>query len=155
MANTRHGLIFAAAFGQPLYWANVVRRHFAPTLARTAIRLAGVEAPEGPPQGEGRPAVREWKAEREKVERRALEATGLARMRPYDLRHSAATLLLASGEHPKIVAELLGHAKVTLTLDTYSHVSPAMLDQVATKMEAMATCREDAPSNAGTVASLA
>lgn len=56
-------------------------------------------------------------------------------MRPYDLRHSAATLLLAAGEHPKVVAELLGHSKVTLTLDTYSHVLPGMLDSAARRME--------------------
>lgn len=41
------------------------------------------------------------------------------------------------GEHPKVVAELLGHAKVTLTLDTYSHVSPALLDQAAQRMESI------------------
>jgi site-specific recombinase XerD len=36
-----------------------------------------------------------------------------------------------------VVAELLGHAKVTLTLDTYSHVSPALLDQAAQRMESI------------------
>jgi hypothetical protein len=46
-------------------------------------------------------------------------------MRPYDLRHSAATLLLAAGEHPKIVAELLGDSQIALTLDTYSQVTHA------------------------------
>jgi site-specific recombinase XerD len=71
------------------------------------------------------------------VEEKALEKTGLARIRPYDLRHSAATVLLATGEHPKVVAELLGHPKVTLTLDTYSHVVPGLLDQAAERMEAI------------------
>jgi len=130
-----HGLIFASSFGRPLRWDNAVRRHFAPILARTSVRLAGLTAPEAPLKEDGRAAWREWAAHRGKVEERALEVTGLARMRPYDLRHSSATLLLASGEHPKIVAELLGHAKVTLTLDTYSHVSPAMMDQAAKRME--------------------
>jgi integrase len=69
------------------------------------------------------------------VEAKALTDTGLVRMRPYDLRHSAATLLLAAGEHPKVVAELLGHSKITLTLDTYSHVTPALLEQAARRME--------------------
>jgi integrase len=135
---TAHGgLVFAATFGQPLLWANVVRRHFIPILARTAVRLAGLEVPEALPKGAPR-AVRHARAlDRAAVEAKALDQTGLARMRPYDLRHSAATLLLASGEHPKIVSELLGHAKVTLTLDTYSHVSPAMLDQAARRMEAI------------------
>lgn len=44
----------------------------------------------------------------------------------YALRHTMATLLLTAGVHPKIVSERLGHASVTLTLDTYSHVLPTM-----------------------------
>jgi len=128
-------LIFAATFGQPGRWDNAVRRHFAPTLARTAVRLARLALPEGPPEGARRAVRRAWINDCAAVEEKALETTGLARMRPYDLRHSAATLLLAAGEHPKIVAELLGHAKVTLTLDTYSHVVPGMLDQPAQRME--------------------
>jgi integrase len=47
-------------------------------------------------------------------------------LRLYDLRHSCATILLAAGENPKVVSERLGHASVTLTLDTYSHVLPTM-----------------------------
>jgi integrase len=42
----------------------------------------------------------------------------------YSLRHSCATLLLISGENPKVVADRLGHASVVMTLDTYSHVLP-------------------------------
>ncbi len=45
-------------------------------------------------------------------------------MRLYDLRHTCATLLLARNVHPKYLQELLGHASITLTLDTYSHVLP-------------------------------
>jgi len=55
--------------------------------------------------------------------------------RLYDLRHSCATLLLAQGEHPKVVSERLGHASVTLTLDTYSHVLPTMQQQAADRLE--------------------
>jgi len=55
--------------------------------------------------------------------------------RLYDLRHSCATLLLAQGEHPKVVSERLGHASVTLTLDTYSHVLPTMQQQAAERLE--------------------
>ncbi len=47
-------------------------------------------------------------------------------VRLYDLRHTCATLLLARNVHPKYVQELLGHASITLTLDTYSHVLPGM-----------------------------
>ncbi len=58
-------------------------------------------------------------------------------MRLYDLRHSCATLLLAQGEHPKVVSERLGHASVTLTLDTYSHVLPTMQQQAAERLESV------------------
>ncbi len=44
----------------------------------------------------------------------------------YDLRHTCATLLLSRNVHPKFVQELLGHASIALTLDTYSHVLPGM-----------------------------
>jgi integrase len=44
--------------------------------------------------------------------------------RPYDLRHTFATLMLEQGENPKVVQEVLGHSRITHTMDTYSHVSP-------------------------------
>lgn len=56
-------------------------------------------------------------------------------IRLYDLRHTCATLLLAANEHPKIVSERLGHASVTLTLDTYSHVLPSMQQAATEKLE--------------------
>lgn len=52
-------------------------------------------------------------------------------MRFHDLRHTAATLLLQAGVHPKIVSERLDHASVTITLDTYSHVLPDMQQDAA------------------------
>lgn len=55
--------------------------------------------------------------------------------RLYDLRHSCATLLLAANEHPKVVSERLGHASITLTLDTYSHVLPSMQQAATDKLE--------------------
>lgn len=56
-------------------------------------------------------------------------------IRLYDLRHTCATLLLAANEHPKIVSERLGHANITLTLDTYSHVLPSMQQAASEKLE--------------------
>jgi integrase len=44
--------------------------------------------------------------------------------RPYDLRHTFATLMLEQGENPKVVQDALGHSRITHTMDTYSHVSP-------------------------------
>ncbi len=65
-----------------------------------------------------------------------LERAGLPRsLRLYDLRHTHATLLLIAGTHPKIVSERLGHATVTLTLDTYSHVLPGMQTDSAQKLD--------------------
>jgi len=50
--------------------------------------------------------------------------SGVPPIRFHDLRHTHATFLLRQGVHPKIVAERLGHSKVSITLDTYSHVLP-------------------------------
>jgi hypothetical protein len=44
----------------------------------------------------------------------------------HGLRHSWATLALQAGVHPKIVQERLGHSTISITLDVYSHVNPAM-----------------------------
>lgn len=57
----------------------------------------------------------------------AIKRAGLPEhFRLYDLRHTCATLLLSRNVHPKYVQELLGHASIALTLDTYSHVIPGM-----------------------------
>jgi integrase len=55
-----------------------------------------------------------------------LKRADLPEIRFHDLRHTAATLLLLQGIHPKIVSEMLGHSTVSMTLDTYSHVLPDM-----------------------------
>jgi integrase len=60
-----------------------------------------------------------------------------ATLRLYDLRHSCATLLLAANENPKVVSERLGHASITLTMDTYSHVMPDMQQRASEKLEHM------------------
>ncbi len=58
-------------------------------------------------------------------------------IRWYDLRHACATLLLAASENVKVVAERLGHAKTTLTLDLYAHVLPGMQESAAIRLDAM------------------
>ena len=63
-----------------------------------------------------------------------LEKAGLPEIRFHDLRHTCATLLLGRGVHPKIVQELLGHATIAMTLDTYSHYLPSMGDQASGAM---------------------
>jgi integrase len=64
-----------------------------------------------------------------------LERASLPEIRFHDLRHTCATLLLGRGVHPKLVQELLGHATIAMTLDTYSHYMPSMGDQAAGAME--------------------
>jgi integrase len=69
----------------------------------------------------------------DKVRRQA----GLPRFRPYDLRHSTATMLLLAQESPKVVSERLGHSTVRMTLDTYSHTLPGMQERAAAKLDAI------------------
>ena len=65
-----------------------------------------------------------------KVFRRFLVSIGLPHMRFHDLRHSAATILLAMKVHPKVVQEILGHSQIAMTLDVYSHALPSMQEDV-------------------------
>lgn len=66
---------------------------------------------------------------------KALQRAGLPRMRLHDLRHTAATLMLGRGVHPKLVQDMLGHSTISLTMDTYSHVTPPMQGEVARQMD--------------------
>ena len=65
---------------------------------------------------------------------RTLEKAELPKIRFHDLRHTAATLLLQEGVHPKVVQELLGHSQISVTMDTYSHVLPTLQQDAAQKM---------------------
>jgi integrase len=67
--------------------------------------------------------------------KRLLERAGLSRIRFHDLRHTYATLALLNGDKPKVVQETLGHASITLTMDTYSHLLPDMQEDAAARME--------------------
>jgi integrase len=62
---------------------------------------------------------------------RTIRTTSLAHLRFHDLRHAHATHLLANGVHPKVASERLGHSKVGITLDLYSHVIPGMQEDAA------------------------
>ncbi len=74
----------------------------------------------------------------------------------HDLRHSHAALLIAQGEHPKVIQERLGHASIKTTLDTYGHLFEGLDEAAADRLEATfaaadvhAMCtREDAPVTA-------
>lgn len=67
----------------------------------------------------------------------ALRRAQLPRTRFHDLRHSAATLLLAQGVSPKYIADLLGHSQVAFTMQTYAHVLAEAKREVATQMDAI------------------
>ncbi len=73
-----------------------------------------------------------YRAFKIRVKRASLPQT----LRFHDLRHTCATLLLRQGVNPKFVQELLGHADISLTLNTYSHVLPDMGDAAASGMDA-------------------
>jgi integrase len=53
------------------------------------------------------------------------------------LRHSAASLLLAAGVHPRAIMELLGHSSITVTMNVYAHVMPAMMREASDTMDAV------------------
>ena len=67
--------------------------------------------------------------------KKLIARTGLPDIRFHDLRHTSATLMLANGEHPKIVQERLGHADVSMTLNRYSHVTMDMQRDAADRLD--------------------
>ena len=71
----------------------------------------------------------------------AVEATGLTGLTPHGLRHTAASLAIASGADVKVVQTMLGHASATMTLDLYGHLYADRLDEIADRMDAARTAR--------------
>ena len=69
--------------------------------------------------------------------RQAVKKSMLPQIRLHDLRHTHATLALQAGIHPKVVSERLGHATISITLDTYSHAIPAMQEEAAALIAAL------------------
>jgi integrase len=66
-----------------------------------------------------------------------LERAGLPRLRFHDLRHSAASLMLAQGVPVRVVMETLGHSTITTTANIYQHVLPDLQRDAADRMEAV------------------
>jgi integrase len=60
-----------------------------------------------------------------------------ATLRFHDLRHTAASLLIASGAHPKLIQARLGHASITTTLDRYGHLFPSVEEALAEMLDAV------------------
>ena len=64
-----------------------------------------------------------------------LKEAELPGVRLHDLRHSCASMLLAMGVHPKLVQETLEHSTYQITMDTYSHMVPALRNEVADRID--------------------
>lgn len=103
------GFVFTTRIGTPLEPRNV-HRHFKRMLKKMTERRRDE-------QQETKPAA--------------------PSIRFHDLRHSAASLLLAMGVPMRTVMQMLGHSSITVTADTYSHVAPAMMRDAADKMDSI------------------
>ena len=64
-----------------------------------------------------------------------LREAGLPAVRFHDLRHTAATLLHAQGVDARTIMQILGHSQISLTLNTYTHVLPALQQDAARQMD--------------------
>ena len=99
-------------------------------LALAGAMLGGAAGPVAA-QPNGKPIERksDWQAWK-----RLLRDAGVRDVRLHDGRHTAATLLLSEGVHPRVVMEVLGHAQMRTTTDTYTHVLPALGRDAADRM---------------------
>jgi integrase len=68
-----------------------------------------------------------------------MAGSGLPQIRLHDLRHSAATLLMLQGDHPRTVMEILGHKDLNTTMKIYGHVVDAMKQDAADRMDQLFT----------------
>ena len=59
------------------------------------------------------------------------ERAGIPPYRVHDLRHTAATLLIAQGQHARVIMEVLGHSQIAVTMNVYGHVMDSQLRDAA------------------------
>ncbi|MEH0982052.1 tyrosine-type recombinase/integrase [Micromonospora sp. CPCC 205556] len=59
----------------------------------------------------------------------------LRHVRLHDLRHTAASVLLAQGVPARVVMEILGHSQISVTLNIYAHVAPEIRREAASPLE--------------------
>lgn len=85
------------------------------------------------------------KIEKEAEEKNIKDYKLLPKVSFHDLRHTFATMLLEMNEHPKVVQEILGHTKISITLDIYSHVSNDLKEQAAARLDGLLTEKEKLP----------
>jgi integrase len=75
-----------------------------------------------------------------------LERAGLERIKLHGLGHTHATVLLADGAHPKLVQERLRHSRISVTMDTYSHVIPTLRSGTAARVDRLFGAAENPDS---------
>ena len=75
--------------------------------------------------------------------RALLDQAELRRIRLHDLRHTAASLMLAKEVPARVVMEVLGHSQISLTMNTYSHVADKSMQTAAERMEDTLWNRDD------------
>jgi integrase len=73
---------------------------------------------------------------------RLLESVGLPHQRFHDLRHCTASLLLAGNVAPRTIMGILGHSQISLTMNTYAHLSPALEHEAARALDAVLAVAE-------------
>jgi integrase len=54
-----------------------------------------------------------------------------------DLRHTAASLMIQAGGHPKLISSALGHSSISITMDRYGHLWPSMHEALAAQLDAV------------------
>jgi hypothetical protein len=125
LAGRPHGrddLVFTAPRGGPLRESKFVPGRFKPAIAAANEALAQLDS-------DGRPELLPEE------------------LRLYDLRHTAASLMIRQGASIKAVQKQLGHATASITLDTYGHLFPDELEALAGHLE---DTRTDALARLGT-----
>ena len=66
---------------------------------------------------------------------RIVDRAGVNRVRFHDLRHTHVALLIAQGEHVKVISERLGHSSISITMDRYGHLFPSLNRSAADKFD--------------------
>ncbi len=105
-----HGFIFTTGTGEPLDQINLCRQNFLRVLEKAELGI--------------------WKGNE-------TSRQFVPKLTMYSLRHTAASLALRAGLNVKVVSAMLGHASVTLTLDTYTHVIESQQEDVADRMQSV------------------
>ena len=85
----------------------------------------------------------------DKLFKKLLCEAGVSHMHFHDLRHSAATILLAMGVNIKVIQELLGHSDIAITLRVYGHLLPSMQAEAVEKWESVFNHEDESANGEG------